>query len=99
VYITLPACYDVANIDASTIEITSLTGASCQPDYHQAVDLSFAPQIGNRDEDGISDLTVKFDRQALISNLCLDDVAITVEGKLYTGEHFKGIDRIRVIER
>ena len=99
VYITLPAGYDVAKIDASTIAITSLTGTSCQPDYHQALDLSFTPQVGDRDEDGIPDLTVKFNRQELIANLCLDDVAVTVEGKLFTGEHFKGIDHIRVIDR
>ena len=99
VYITLPAGYDVGQIDASTIAITTLTGASCQPDYHQAVDLSFAPQIGDRDEDGIPDLTVKFDRQVLIANLCLDDVAVTVEGELSTGEHFRGTDHIRVIDR
>jgi formylglycine-generating enzyme required for sulfatase activity len=99
VYITLPAGYDVGQIVASTIAITSLTGVSCQPDYNQAVDLSFAPQVGDRDEDGIPDLTVKFDRQVLIANLCLDDVAVTVEGKLSTGEHFKGTDHIRVIDR
>jgi len=99
VYITLPAGYDVAKIDANTIAITSLAGASCQPDYHQAVDLSFIPQVGDRDEDGIPDLTVKFNRQELIANLCLDDVAVTVEGKLFTGEKFKGIDHIRVIDR
>jgi len=39
VYITLPAGYDVAKIDANTIAITSLTGTSCQPDYHQSADL------------------------------------------------------------
>jgi len=99
VYITLPAGYDVAKIDANTIAITSLTGTSCQPDYHQAADLSFVPQIGDRDEDGIPDLTVKFNRQELIANLCLDDVAVTVEGKLFSGEHFKGVDHIRVIDR
>jgi len=99
VYITLPAGYDVAKIDANTIAITSLAGTSCQPDYHQAVDLSFIPQVGDRDEDGIPDLTVKFSRQELIANLCLDDVAVTVEGKLITGEKFKGIDHIRVIDR
>jgi formylglycine-generating enzyme required for sulfatase activity len=99
VYITLPAGYDVSQIDVDTIAITSLTGASCQPDYQQAVDLSFSPQIGDRDEDGIPDLTVKFNRQELIANLCLDDVAITVEGKLITEEKFNGTDHIRVIDR
>jgi hypothetical protein len=99
VYITLPEGYDVGQIDASTIAITALTGESCQADYHQAADLSFPPQIGDRDEDGIPDLTVRFDRQALTANLCLDDVVVTVEGNLSTGQTFKGTDHIRVLDR
>lgn len=99
VYITLPEGYDVGQIDARTIAITSLTGESCEPDYYQAADLSFTPQIGDWDEDGIPDLTVKFDRKVLIENLCLDDVAVTVEGELSTGQNFKGTDNIRVLDR
>lgn len=98
-YITLPEGFDVADIDPHTIQITSLIGASCDPDYVQAADLSFTPQVGDRDEDGVPDLTVKFDRQLLLYNICLDDVAITVEGHLASGEHFIGSDQIRVIER
>ncbi len=99
VYITLPEGYDVGQIEASTIAITSLAGESCQQDYKQAADLSFPPQIGDRDEDGIPDLTVKFDCQMLIANLCLGDVAVTVEGTLSTGQNFKGTDHIRVLDR
>ena len=47
-------------------------------------------------EDGIADLTVKFDRQLLQDFLCNDDVEIRVEGQLTTGELFSGIDGIRV---
>ena len=97
--ITLPEGYDVSSIDASTITITSLTGTDYQTDYYQAADLSFTPQVGDHDEDGIPDLTVKFDRQELTANLWVDDVAITVEGELLSGEHFKGIDHIRVIDK
>jgi hypothetical protein len=99
VYITLPSGYDISNIDANTIGITSLTGTACQPDYHQGIDVNFVAQGGDHDEDGIADLAVKFDRQELIANLCLDDVAITVEGSLLTSEKFRGTDHIRVIDR
>ncbi|HIJ51807.1 MAG TPA: hypothetical protein HPP66_01480 [Planctomycetes bacterium] len=78
VYITLPDGFDVGTIDTSSIAITSLIGETCDPQYTQEADLSFTPQVGDRDEDGILDLTVKFDRQVLLANLCLDDVSITI---------------------
>jgi hypothetical protein len=98
-YITLPEGYDVADIDVATIAITQLQGQSCSPGYSQMADLSFTPQIGDQDEDGMADLTVKFDRQILLPNLCLDDVAVTIEGDLTTGVRFSGSDTIRIIER
>ena len=99
VYITLPDGFDVGTIDTSSIAITSLAGETCDPEYTQEADLSFTPQVGDRDEDGILDLTVKFDRQVLLANLCLDDVSITIEGELTTGELFSGSDSIRIIDR
>ena len=99
VYITLPPDYNVATIVPDTIAITTLGGESCTPDYNQPADPNFTPQVGDRDEDGVFDLTVKFDRQELLLNLCLDDVEITIEGDLSTGEHFSGTDTIRVIQR
>ena len=99
VYITLPDGFDVGTIDTSSIAITSLAGVTCDPEYTQGADLSFTPQVGDRDEDGILDLTVKFDRQVLLANLCLDDVSITIEGELTTGELFSGSDSIRIIDR
>ncbi len=98
-YITLPAGYDVGAIDHASIAITGLVGNLCATDYYQALDSNFAPQVGDRDEDGIPDLAVKFDRQMLARDLCMDDVTITVEGDLYTGEHFFGSDMIRIISR
>jgi len=97
--ITLPEGYDVSSIDASTIAITSLAGTDYQTDYYQGVDLNFTPQVGDHDEDGIPDLTVKFNRQELVANLWVDDVAITVEGNLFSGEPFNGIGHIRVIDK
>ncbi len=99
VYITLPDGFDVGTIDTSSIAITSLIGESCDPEYTQGADLSFTPEVGDRDEDTILDLAVKFDRQVLLANLCLDDVSITIEGELTTGERFSGSDSIRIIDR
>lgn len=99
VYITLPEGHDVVDIDVSTIEITGLVGNSCAPEYTQAADLAFTPVVGDRDEDEIPDLTVKFDRQVLSADLCLDDVGITIRGDLTTGGDFAGTDLIRVIQR
>jgi hypothetical protein len=98
-YITLPDGFDVNDIEVNTVAITSLLGESCDPDYQQPTDPNFTSQVGDRDEDGIPDLTVKFDRQVLLPNLCLDDVGIAVEGDLTTGRHFSGSDTIRIIDR
>ena len=98
-YITLPDGAAVEDIVLNSIQINGLLGASCSPGYTQVADPDFAPQIGDRDEDGISDLTVKFDRQKLLPALCLDDVGITIEGDLINGDHFSGLDIIRVIDR
>ena len=98
-YITLPEGFDPAAIDPATVAITGLDGLSCDPDYVQPIDPAFTPTVGDYDEDGFLDLTVKFDRQLLSANLCLDDVAIRIEGDLVSGEHFVGEDLIRVIQR
>ena len=79
--------------------ISKIEGLSCPSEYGQPVDLTFTPQVGDRDEDGIPDLTVKFDRQTLVNVLCVDDVSVTVEGSLTSGQKFKGTDKIRVINR
>ncbi len=96
VYIELPVGSDVYAIDFGTIAITGLFGVSCDPNYTQFADLNFTPQVGDHDEDDILDLTVKFDRQTLQAYLCEDDVEIRIEGDLTTGEHFSGVDGIRV---
>lgn len=98
-YITLPEGFDVADIDFSSIKIVALLGNTCVPDYEQPADLSFMPSIGDRDEDFVPDLTVKFDRQLLIENLCIDDVGITIVGDLFSGGSFAGTDVIRIIDR
>ncbi len=98
-YITLPDGYNVTDIVPASINIVKIEGESCPSEYGQSADLSFTPQVGDRDEDGIPDLTVKFDRQTLVNVLCIDDFSITIEGNLSSGLKFSGTDKIRVIDR
>ena len=87
-YIELPEGYDVSNIDASTIVLNGQVQAEENP-----------TEIGDYDEDGITDLMVKFDRSAVQGILELgDEIAITITGELTEEILFEGTDTIRVIE-
>ena len=56
--------------------------------------------LGDYDSEGIPDLMVKFDRQAVIAMLQVGDaVNVTVTGKLYDGMPFEDSDVIRVIDQ
>ena len=86
-YIELPEGYDVADIDISTILLNDVVPAEDHP-----------TDIGDYDNDGIPDLMVKFNRQAVQDILELgDNVAITVTGEITDGTRFMGTDYIRVI--
>ncbi|MBN1457377.1 MAG: hypothetical protein JW912_05960 [Sedimentisphaerales bacterium] len=95
-FITLPDGYDVADIDPATIQITNISGDEIT-DF--PIDDSFIPVVGDHDEDEILDLTVKFDRQALVLLIQIGDKTITIEGDTLSGDHFIGSDTIRVINR
>ena len=94
-YIELPEGYYVEDIDVSTIELyvggNLIAGAELHP-----------TEIGDYDDNGISDLMVKFDRQALIDYLKDqgygdgDMVELRVTGE-FAGTPFEGFDTIRVI--
>jgi hypothetical protein len=96
-YITLPDGYDVNTVDVSTIGIIKINQYVISPPL--VCDQEVGGVMGDYDEDGIPDLTVKFDRQALISMLLIGDAGITIEGYLSTGIYFTGSDTIRVIQR
>lgn len=93
-YIELPEGYDVADINVSTIMLNDTIPAELRP-----------TAIGDYDDDGIPDLMVKFDRQAVI-DLILQNyqptgrfgtVTLTITGYLYDGTPFQGTDSIRII--
>lgn len=91
-YIELPAGYNVADIDVSTL-LPLLLNYSVQAETKPA-------SIGDNDNDGILDLMVKFDRAAVEGLLEVsENVEITVSGSLTDGIQFVGIDTIRVISK
>ena len=87
VYTELPAGYNVTDINVSTMMLNETVPAELQP-----------TEVGDYDSDGIPDLMVKFDRQAVSDILQIGDtVDIAVTGKLYNGASFGGSDTIRVL--
>ena len=97
-YIELPEGYDVRDINVSTVMLNDTISAEPRP-----------IAVGDYDEDGITDLMVKFDRAKVIQYI-LDNIDIvklyekkfmtitlTVTGKLYDGTPFQGTAIIRLI--
>jgi len=90
-YIELPSGYNVSLIDVTTIRM-SVNGT--------IISAQLTPtSIGDNDNDGVADLMVKFDRQAVIAALSgkTGDVSMTVTGQLADGRQFAGTDTIKVI--
>ena len=88
VYTELPAGYNVTDINVSTMMLNETVSAELHP-----------TEVGDYDSDGIPDLMVKFDRQAVIDILPIGDaVSITVTGRLTDGTQFEGSDTVRVID-
>ena len=89
VYTELPAGYNVTDINISSMMFNETVPAELHP-----------TEIGDYDSDGIPDLMVKFDRQAVIDILPIGDaVNVTVTGKLFDETPFESSDTIRVIDK
>lgn len=88
-YIELPAEYNVADIDVNTVLLNEIVAAENSP-----------TAIGDHDGDGITDLMVKFPRdavQASLGEVAGELVDVTVSGSLTDDTSFEGVDTIRVI--
>lgn len=106
-YIELPVCLncDVANIDASTVNLNDTIPAVTDPQYSFVTDPD--EYLTDHDGDGIQERMVKFNRAAVIEYLETIDfegetgsdkiVELTVTGKLFDETAFEGCDTVRVI--
>ncbi|MBI4317998.1 MAG: right-handed parallel beta-helix repeat-containing protein [Chloroflexi bacterium] len=96
-YIELPTGYDVGQINLATVTLSfDVNGVPA------IIPAQLSPSaVGDHDADGIPDLMVKFDRQALISALggATGNVTMRVSGQLRDGQTFAGSDLVRVIGR
>lgn len=89
--------YSVEDIDINSVAVIAIDGDAIDPLYR-----SGPTDIGDYDEDGIPDLMVKFDRQALIAILrtMIEPpayVELEVGGMLVDSAPYSGVDTIRVI--
>jgi len=87
-YIELPDSYDVQDIDIVTVTLEGTIAAELCP-----------TEVGDYDDDGVPDLMVKFDWQALVEYLdgTTGEVTLMVSGELSDGTPFEGSDAITVI--
>jgi len=87
-YIKLPTCYDVGQIDITSIMLNGVVPALTKP-----------TEVGDYDGNGIPDLMVKFDRAAVQNMLSVgEQVEITITGQV-AGIAFEGSEIIRVIDK
>ncbi|MBN2463425.1 MAG: hypothetical protein JXB43_07480 [Dehalococcoidia bacterium] len=96
-WIELPAGYDVNNIDLSTVLLDEKVSAEGNPKYGFVKN----PEITDKDEDGLPELMVKFDRAAVHAVVQpSDNVTISVLGEVLKDQiptPFHGTDTIQVI--
>ena len=85
--IELPAGRQIADIDIASLRLN----ATIEPVAERQ------PQIGDYDADGIPDLMVKFDREALCGLLSAGEQTITLTGTFSDGADLMGEDTIRVL--
>lgn len=86
-YIELPKGYNINDIILESIKLNNQIQSEIKP-----------AKIGDYDNNGISDLVIKFDRSAVQNILSVEEkVKITVAGKLVDDKPFEGVDFIKVI--
>jgi flagellar hook capping protein FlgD len=78
--------FDPSQIDLTTVKLAGIVPAEARP-----------TAVGDHDADGISDLMVKFSRDALDPFLVPGLNSLEVTGSLVTGEKFSGTDTVRVL--
>ena len=95
-YIELPGGYDVADIDASSVRLGTVP-AITDVKYDFVTDLD--EYITDKDEDGILERMVKFDRAAIATAVEVgEEVELAITGEV-TGTPFEASDTIKVIDK
>ncbi|MBU2568267.1 MAG: hypothetical protein KJ967_05810 [Elusimicrobia bacterium] len=96
-YIELPTEYNLKDVNINTLKITKIGNMEIEPIYAETKPKG----IGDHDNDGIPDLMVKFDREALQKVVIpADEIKITVEGEIDIESKpikFIGSDTIKII--
>jgi enterochelin esterase-like enzyme len=96
-FVELPEGYDAADIEISTVAITSIAGEAVTPLYREGW-----TRVGDYDRDGIPDLAVRFNRRDVVL-LCRNIIDacgyydFTVSGKLNDGFAFSGNGSLYVL--
>ncbi len=101
--IDLPLPYSAADIDPASVAITMISSADAPSAPLVAPLYSTGKyQVGDFDDNGIVEMIIKFDRQALIAllePLGAGDVDLSIAGALYDGTTFPGVNSIKVVDR
>ena len=102
-HIELPKPFNVSDIDISTILLDGIIGAESNPKYGFVKD----PETIDRDNNGVAELMVKFDKYAVIDHVWVrlyhmgigppHKIEFTITGSLLDGTTFEGKDTINVI--
>ena len=94
VSIEMPQGYEVGDIDFSTIMISKVGDAEVN-----FLPESWSLEIGDYDNDDVSDMGVKFDTTVLEDNLTPGEVPLTITGRFYSGISFNGNGILNVQEK
>ena len=91
-YIELPACFDVSQIDVSTVRL-EVNGVEVSAQTYRTL-------VGDYDRDGIADRMVQFNRRQVINAIGDESgyIQMTIIGQLTNGYEFSGDDTIEVIQ-
>ena len=86
----IKATIEVPDSDLEIIDTTSITANGVAANQQSI-------KIGDADRDGIPDITVKFDAQALLAELPDGDSGVFVQGAFTDGSFFEGTAQVTVI--
>lgn len=98
-YIEFPEEYDVADIEVSTVAITSISAVGGDATEINIPAEPFPTEIGDYNDNGILDLMVKFDRQLVQDVVPVGAVEITVSGSTIGEVDFQGTDTLLIIDK